>query len=117
MTVDAASPVAFSPTEAAFAGFGLIRREPGAVLIWAALRFVVNILLAVVAALFAAERLDEFTALTSAGSNAAPAAIGRAFLELAPFFLLAIPLNLILQAMIYAAGYRAFLRPTERKWG
>lgn len=117
MTADAAQPVHFSPTEAAFAGFGLIRREPRAVLTWAALRFVVNIVLAMAAALFAAEKLDEFTALTSAGSNAEPAAVGRAFLELAPFFLIAIPLNLILQAMIYAAAYRAFLRPGERRWG
>ena len=108
----------FHPTEAAFSGFALIRREWKAVLAWAGLRFAVSVVLTVAIALLAADDLARFAALTAGAPEqmSDPTQLLNLFKGLEPLVLVTLPVSFLLQVVMIAALYRACLRPGERRF-
>jgi hypothetical protein len=107
-----------SPTEAAFSGFSLIRREWRAVLIWAALRLVVSLVMLGVVALIAG---DDIARLAEVGAGTPeqlsdPLAVFQTFKGFEPVLLITWPVGLLFQAVMLSALYRAYLRPEESRY-
>lgn len=106
----------FSPSEAAFEGFRIIRSHPGAVLAWAVLSLIVSI----GSLLLARALLGPDFASTVAASQANPRDPAMAlamFGHMAPFGLIAFVVGMLLQAVFTAAVFRAALRPNEAGFG
>ena len=98
----------FSATDAAFAGFGLIRRRPGAVTWWAAALLIFQLVAGGLALIFAGDALTQMR-----DASVQPAAA----LRLAPLLLLFIPLVLAVYAALYSAAVRTFLAPEPLRFG
>lgn len=102
-----------SMTEAAFEGFRVTRRHPGAVLLWAAVWLVGFVAMLIAAAPFIAPWMDEIATAQggpetlSEGAQRAVQLAGYAFA----------PVALLIQAVLLPAVYRAVLRPEERRFG
>ncbi len=107
----------FSSTEAAFEGFRLTREHPLAVLGWIVAYFAFSLALAVLAVVWGAgEDLAALRAV-SQGANPDLAAMTQVIDKLAPYVLLAMPLQVTFFAVLNCAIYRAVLRPYERGLG
>ena len=102
-----------SMTEAAFEGFRVTRRHPGAVLLWAAVWLVGFVAMLVAAAPFMAPWMNEI-ATTQGGPETLSAGAQRA-VQMAGFAFA--PVALLIQAVLLPAAYRAVLRPEERRFG
>jgi hypothetical protein len=107
----------FSSTEAAFEGFRLTREHPLAVLGWIAAYFAFSLALAVLAVVWGAGQDLAALRAVSQGANPDMAAMTQAIEKLAPYVLLAAPLQVIFFAVLNCAIYRAVLRPYERGLG
>jgi hypothetical protein len=95
----------FKVTEAAFAGFRLIRREPRTVAIWAVFNLVAGVALT---AAMIASGFGRFMSGSQSGAMSAELMIG--------FFIgegVAIVGTILIASVMGAAVYRAILRPTE----
>lgn len=103
-----------SMTEAAFEGFRVTRRHPGAVLLWAAVWLVGFVAMLVAAAPFLAPWMDEIATAEGGGPETLSAGAQRA-IQLAGFAFM--PVALLIQAVLLPAAYRAVLRPEERRFG
>lgn len=108
--------MSFSPTEAAFEGFRVVRRQPTLPLFWGAAYLVMFL------AVFALGAEQWATVMASAkaleeSSNPSPEelmALGRAY---AGLFVWLAPLGLIISAVLSAAVARSVLRPADSAWG
>jgi hypothetical protein len=104
----------FSAVDAAFSGFGLIKRRPGAVLSWALANLAVQLLgIAVVLAVTG----GTFPAIQAGIAPTNPAALGEAFRTLAPAYLILAPVFLIYVVSISAAVVRTLLSPIALPFG
>ena len=99
-----------SATEAAFEGFRVTRRNPGVVLIWAGVWLIGLILMMAVILPLMAPWMDEIVAAEGSASALTPGA--RRAMQMATFA--AIPVGLLLQALIMPAVYRAVLHPHQK---
>lgn len=102
-----------SMTEAAFEGFRVTRRHPGAVLVWAAVWLAGFVAMLIAAAPVMAPWMDEI-ATAQGGPETLSAGAQRA-VQLAGFAFA--PVALLIQAVLSPAAYRAVLRPEERRFG
>lgn len=102
----------FSATEAAFAGYRLIGKNPMLVVMWSLVSFV--FLLAIVG-MFAALAGGPIMSLVRLEQGATPSTeqVASLFLTMLPAILLALPLLLIFNGVMVAGVNRAILRPTE----
>lgn len=98
----------FSATDAALAGFGLMRREPLNVLVWSVVQGLFGLALGAVTVAVAGPYMG---ALQRAQAARDPVAAAGALQRVAPVNLLISLLSLVLLTVIYAAVYRAVLRP------
>ncbi len=106
----------FSPTEAAFLGFGLVRRMPGAVAAWALGLIVIFMLkwgLLYTVAWQPYLQLQTMRAEPVRNSHAVFAALGA----LAPAYAIGILASLVIYAVVYGSILRTFLTAPVRKWG
>jgi hypothetical protein len=102
----------FSASDAAFSGFRFIGRHPKTVLVWALANLVFQLLSGVVLVLLAGNRLSDLRTLGQAG-NAASAGALVMTPGLSLLFLIALPAALGFSALMFAAAYRAVLRPSD----
>ena len=100
-------------TDIALSGFGLIRRHPGELAIWAAVRLVVNLGMGMLLVLLGAQRLSQLQEISQTEADVSLQQIGAALLSAWPVILVLAPLSLLVQSVLYAAIYRAWLRPAE----
>jgi hypothetical protein len=105
--------VSVSATEAAFEGFRVTRRRPGAVLIWAAIWLAG--LFAMMAAMI--PLLGPWIEEIAAASGDPAAISAEATVALQRAMLAFIPIALILQGLLASAVYRAVLRPQDKAFG
>lgn len=106
--------MAFSASEAAFEGFRVLRREPKTALVWAAFQLVTT----VVAMLIMQPFLNRLSAaLITPGTTPTPAEAMAFMSEAGRFYLMAVPVYLIIGAVFTAAVYRAALRPEDKGFG
>ena len=101
----------FSATDAALEGFRLTREKPRAVLVWAGLMLLSTLAFYGLVLALAGEA---FNTVLSAGPDGGDpegtlAALGR----VAPLYALLLPLGILFYGVLYAAVYRAVLRPGE----
>lgn len=101
----------FSASEAAFAGFRLLAREPVAGLAWAGVMLAFGLVLGGLMVLAVGPAMTE---IMTAGPKTDPAAQLSLLGRVAPIYALVLPLSLLLYAVFYAAVNRAVLRPGER---
>ncbi len=101
----------FSATEAAFAGFRLLRREPVVGLTWAGLMLALGLAFGAVTVVAVGPVLAEMAA---AGAQPDPAVQMRLVGRLLPLYALSFPLALALYGVFYAAVNRAILRPQDK---
>ncbi|MFN4287329.1 MAG: hypothetical protein ACK4E3_02380 [Brevundimonas sp.] len=106
----------FSPTDAAFEGFRVTRRAPVAVLIWIGLYVAFSL-----GTLFLlGGNLSEFMAnAQSLEGNTEPSMeeMSAFFGNFFGFLLLAMPLGILMQSILYCAMTRAVVRPEQRGFG
>ncbi len=106
----------FSPTEAAFSGFGFIRRHPVAVLIWAGVFLVYDIATVSAIIAFLPHKLEAVRAFqANAGQDEA------SVMELLPTVMLMVLLRaaaqLVILSVASAAAFRAELQPERKSLG
>lgn len=99
-----------SATEAAFEGFRVTRRNPGAILVWAGVWLIGLVLMMAAALPFMAPWLEDIAA--AEGDASALSAGARQALEYA--VLASLPIGLLLQTVIMPAVYRAVLCPEDK---
>jgi len=107
--VDMAS---FSASDVALTGFRIVRERPRVVAIWAAVQFVISLIFTIGMVGWAGPALTSLNALNGAPSkdpSQAMALLG----QLAPFYLVALTLSLVIYSIVYATMSRAVLRPSE----
>ena len=102
-----------SATDAAFAGFKLIRSNPAIVLMWTLVSFLFALGLIVMLGLFVGGPIMSLAQLRS-GAEPSPEQIASLVLTLLPAILLMIPLALIFNGVMVAGVNRAILRPKEK---
>lgn len=107
--------MSFTPTDAAFEGFRVVRRAPLTILFWSLL-YVASFALMFIAV---GPSLAGFMAMAERMQDAEPsfaelAALGRAFGWLIG---VAAPIMLVMGALLNAAVARSVLRPTEKAFG
>ena len=106
----------FSISDAAFTGFGVVTRKPGAVAIWAIVQLVVSVVLSVVVLRQFGPTLQQFTNVNAAQSQD-PAQTMAMFRQLAPFYAYAAVFSLIFYPILFATMNRAVLRPKDDAFG
>ena len=102
----------FSASDAAFSGFRFIGRHPKTILVWALANLVFQSLSGVVLVLLAGNRLADLRSMGQAG-NAASAGALVMTPGLSLLFLIALPAALGFSALMFAAAYRAVLKPAD----
>lgn len=104
---------AFSATDAAFAGFRLIRQRPMLVVVWTLVSLGLIGAFILVAALLVGGNL---MSLAQMGEGAEPSVeeVTRIFLTLVPLLLIGLPVWLIYAGVMIAGVNRAILRPQEK---
>jgi hypothetical protein len=107
-----------SVTDAAFSGFQLIQREWRAVLVWAALRFAVGLLMAGIFIVIAGDDISRAAVGASATPEqlADPVQIFQILRGIEPAVAITWVIGFMLQMVLGAATYRAFLEPGERRF-
>ncbi|HEX8233556.1 MAG TPA: hypothetical protein VF559_09465 [Caulobacteraceae bacterium] len=103
----------FPVTEAALSGFTLLRRRPREVLIWAGVRLVMNFAMGALVLVLGAQRLSQLQAISDTEADVSLTQIGQALLSAWPLIAVLVPLSLVVQTVLYAAIYRAWLRPEQ----
>ena len=102
-----------SSTEAAFAGFNLLRREPVTWAIWGGVTLVWSLLLGAVLVGMIGGQLAAFQAATAPGATPDPSATLARMGAMAPGYLVIMLLSIGFYAVWYAAVNRALLRPGD----
>lgn len=101
-----------SMTEAAFEGFRITRRHPGAVLLWAVVWLIAFVVMMIAATPLMAPWMDEIAA-AQGDPEALSEGASRA-MQMAGFIFA--PVALLVQGLLLPAAYRAVLRPEERRF-
>lgn len=107
----------FSATDAGLVGFKVARENPMAVVAWALLSLVSTVVTSVIMATLAGSALNEFREIGTQGSSPDPQTLMAAYGQLAPAFLLIVPVSLIFSGILYGAANRVILRPSEAGFG
>jgi hypothetical protein len=118
MSTPTAHPV-FHPVHAAFSGFGMVRQHWRAILVWAALRFLISVVMTALVILLAKDNLDQLAALTHGRALDEADTLGKilgAFSGLQWIALVVWPVSLLQEVVLVTAVYRAYLRPAESRW-
>jgi len=106
----------FSVTDAAFAGFRLLRERPRAILYWAGFQTAAALLFSFLMLGLSGSQKANLQVLQNP-DPAAPEAAVAAMLGLGPMFLLLLVFAVLVSAVLQTAAYRAFLRPQDDRWG
>lgn len=109
--------VAFSISETATAGFGLIRRKPLTVLGWGLFLFVVGVLPILAALAWIVSHLGGFADLEDLGERELFARLLPVWMGAMGLYLFMIVGSVIAQAMVICAVFRAVLEPSKRAFG
>ncbi len=104
----------FSPSEAAFEGFRVVRAHPGAVAAWAIAYVVAQLAIGALVLAVMGERLAAFSQYSSAGAAMPPEAAAQMIGPLLGLAALILPLGLFLVAVFADAVYRPILRPDDK---
>lgn len=107
----------FSPSEVALTGFGVVRKNPQAVLIWALLLAIFQLGLTYPMVSLYGPQIMELQAFKPTGSSADSAHIMQVFMKLAPFYALAFVLTPLYLGVIGALMNRVVLRPKDSAFG
>jgi hypothetical protein len=105
----------FSASDAATTGFRVVREHPTAVLFWAVAQLLVGAISTVLLVGMAGPAMNQLQSM-SAGSQD-PAASIKALQQLAPVYVLMLPISLVIYGVIYAAMNRIVLRPEDSRFG
>ena len=97
----------FSPTDAAFEGFRFTRERPGAVVAWAGVSLLFNLVSAFVALLVGGRAFREFQAMDNRTLDIP--AIWALFLPAAPALAVILVVTLLGVALVYASALRMFV--------
>ena len=106
----------FSPSEAAFAGFRVIHRKPGAVLIWALAYVVITLVMAALMVTLFGPQMAAFSQSSSVASTD-PHRMLALVGSMAGLAVIAVPIGVITQAVLYASIFRSVLRPADDGFG
>ena len=106
----------FSVTDAAFAGFRLLREHPKAILFWATLQTAATLILSFLLLGLSASQTANFQILEHPDPNNPQAAVA-AMVALGPMFLVLLVFAVAVSAVLQTAAYRAFLTPSDDRWG
>jgi hypothetical protein len=103
----------FSATDAAFAGFRLIRQRPMLVVVWTLVSLGLILAIVLLAALLLG---SSFMELARLGEGAEPSVeqVTSIFLMLVPLVIVALPVGLLYAGVMAAGVNRAILRPDEK---
>lgn len=105
--------MAFSPTEAAFEGFRLTREKPLIVVWWTVVYLAVNLVVMALATSLLGSSMTDILAMSANPMAADPAAFEVIGPKLLLFEAAALPLLLVMSAVLAAAAYRAVFQPGE----
>lgn len=105
--------MAFSPTEAAFEGFRLTREKPLIVVWWTVVYLAVNLVVMALATAMLGSSMTDILAMSANPMNADPATLETVGPKLLLFEAAALPLLLLMSAVLAGAAYRAVLQPGE----
>jgi hypothetical protein len=100
----------FSASDAAFAGFQLVRENLKTVAIWCALMMVVSMASEVLSIKFYGPQLEAFQAFIVDNSNPDPDELAKVMAGVAPLFLWLLPYSLLVNGIIFAALNRLVQR-------
>ena len=107
---------AFSISDTAFTGFGIVRHKPVAVLIWFLVQLVVSVAFSVVMIARFGPLIQQMAAMnTTAASD--PAQAMALLRQMAPFYGFLLLFALIFYPVLFATMNRAVLRPSEDAFG
>lgn len=104
----------FSPSDAAFEGFRVIHRYPGAILAWAVAHILLFVVIGGAAFALFGPQLTELSRYSGSGSAVPPEEALRFAGSFIGLGLLAIPLALLVTAIFVNAVYRPILRPDDK---
>ena len=99
----------FSPSDAAFAGFRLVRAHPKALMVWAGASFVLSLAFAIVTLSMFGGSVAQLEAAGQGGD----ADNMQAIMHMTPLYIISLPLGLLVISVFLNAVYRAVLRPQE----
>jgi hypothetical protein len=105
----------FSVTDAAFAGFQVIRRNPMTLVWWTGVALIFSIASAALMVLVAGDALQTLSSADS--SNPDFEGMMSAYARLAPVFLILLPVSLLYYGVFAAGVSRAVLRPEDPRFG
>lgn len=105
--------MAFSPTEAAFEGFRLTREKPLIVVWWTVIYLAVNLVVMALATSLLGSSMTDILAMSANPMAADPAAFEAIGPKLLLFEAAALPMLLVMSAVLAAAAYRAVFQPGE----
>lgn len=108
---------AFSATDAAFEGFRLAREKPVAILMWGVLLLVFSVVSGGALVALAGPALADMMEASRTTPQTDPTAMMAQMGAIAPAYLSLMILSLGLYAVLYAAVYRAVLRPGDAALG
>jgi hypothetical protein len=106
----------FSATDVAFSGIRFVRERPRTVAIWAGAQIILSLAFGGIAVALMGPYLAQLQGL-SRQTPADPTQVMAVFSHLAPLYAIALPLSLLINAVIYAAMARAVLRPADEGLG
>jgi len=112
--------IRFSASDVAMTGFGVVRQRPKVLLWWVLLHLVFISVSSTLLLTLAGPALTQMMALQASHPGddpAAQAAFLRLFQQLAPVYLLLVPVTLAFYALLFAAMSRAVLRPGDNAFG
>jgi hypothetical protein len=100
-------------TDFAFAGFGLVRNKPLAVLVWALLYGLYTLAMIGIIVQMGGTAFKELNDMSSSSASTDPSEILSIFGRLALPFSLIVPLSIVFGTALYTALYRAILQPEK----
>ena len=110
----------FSATDAAMAGFGVVRQRPMVLVWWTLLHILLTGGFSVLMVTMAGPAMTQMMALQGASLTPDPQTQAQKLeilRQLAPFYLLMFPLTIVFYSVVYTAVNRAVLRPAKGGFG
>ncbi len=107
---------AFSISDTAFTGFGIVRHKPVVVLIWVVVQLIVSAVITSATVTFFGPLMGQAQGF-SATAGADPAQAMAMLRQLAPFYAASLVFSVFFYAILFSTMNRAVLRPTEDAFG
>jgi hypothetical protein len=104
----------FSIQDAAFTGFGVVRKHPGFLIVWAGFALFVSAVLTCALIAIAGPAMMNLQSLSATGSD--PTSTLSLLSDFGPAYFFLIPAILVAYGVLYAAMNRAVLRPDDHKF-